>query len=206
MKTKAENPDKRIRILNAAKKLFNQTHDIKRVSIEAIAAEAGVSPTTIYNNYKDRETLIYEIIKDLSKTILERNKIIIDSDIPFAQKLIAIVSGKMDIAAQVNSEIIEKMISQDKKIAPFVDKMYEEDIKPLFIKILKEGKEQGYIDPGLDENAVLVYLDIIQAGLKAKQEIFRNFSTNMALMEHLTRLMFYGFMKKEIDIFQKGAK
>lgn len=198
--------DKRTQILNAAKKLFNNTHDVKRVSIEAIAAEAGVSPTTVYNNFGDRDSLIYEIIKDLSDTILETNRAIIASDLPFAQKLITIISGKVDIAAQVNSEIIEKMISQDKRIEPFVDRMYEEDIKPMFIQIFKEGKDQGYIDPALDENALLAYYDIMQAGLKVKKGIFKDFASNMTLMEQLTHMMFYGFLIKDIDLFQKGAK
>jgi AcrR family transcriptional regulator len=198
--------DKRIRILNATKALFNRTHDVKRVSIEAIADEAGVSPTTIYNNFGDRETLIFEFIKDLTRVNLERNKAIVRSEMPFPQKLTGIISGKMDIAAKVDSEIIEKLLTQDKKIAPYVDEIYEQEIKPLWLEIMTDGKKHGYIDPSLDETALVTYLDIIQAGLKAKQDLFKDFADNMTLIEQLTRLMFYGFLKKDIDLFQKEGK
>lgn len=67
-------------------------------------------------------------------------------------------------------------------------------------------KKQGYIDPALNDASLMAYLDILQAGLKAKPEFFKNFSRNMNLVEQITRLMFYGFLKKDIDLFQKEEK
>jgi AcrR family transcriptional regulator len=198
--------EKRQKIINAARALFNRTHDIKRVSLEDIADEAGVSPTTIYNNFGDRETLLYELIKELASQNLERNRTIIRSALPFPQKLINVISGKMDIAEKMNGELIEKLITQDKRITPFIDELYEQEIKPLWREILAEGKKQGYIDTTLDDAALLAYLDILQAGLKARPEFFINFSENMNLFEQLTRLMFYGFLRKDIDFFQKEEK
>jgi TetR/AcrR family transcriptional regulator, cholesterol catabolism regulator len=199
----AESSPKRQKILATAMELFRRTHNVKRVSLEAIASEAGVSPTTIYNNFGDRETLIFEIIKDLTKQNLERNKAIVHSDLPFAQKIMSIINGKMAIAEKVNEEIISKFISQDKKIAPYINEIYEKEIKPLWLYIMNDGKEQGYIDPAIDEKALITYLDIIQAGLKAKQDLFIDFSNNLGLIEQLTRLTFYGFLKKDIDLFKK---
>ncbi len=198
--------EKRNKILNAARELFNRTHDIKRVSLEDIAEEAGVSPTTIYNNFGDRETLIYEVIKELASRNLEHNRSVVRSSLPFPQKLITIISNKMDIADQVNSELIEKLISQDRRIAPFIDELYDQEIKPLWLEIMADGKKQGYIDPALDDTALLAYLDIIQAGLKARPEFFKNFSDNINLFQQITRMMFYGFLKKEIDLFPKEGK
>jgi TetR/AcrR family transcriptional regulator, cholesterol catabolism regulator len=194
---------KRQKILDAARDLFNRTHDVKRVSLEDIAEEAGVSPTTIYNNFGDRETLLYEVVKQLASQNLERNRAIIRSALPFPQKLIGVISGKMDMAEKVNGELIEKLIIQDKRIAPFIDELYEREIKPLWQEIMADGKKQGYIDPSLEDKSLLAYLDIIQAGIKARPEFFKNFAENMHLIEQLTRLMFYGFLKIDIDFFHK---
>jgi TetR/AcrR family transcriptional regulator, cholesterol catabolism regulator len=206
MKKIIEQSERRRKILNAARALFNRTHDVKRVSMEDIAQEAGVSPTTIYNNFSDRETLLYEVIKELANQNLERNRDIVGSDLPFPQKLISIIGSKMDMAGEVNSELIEKLVTQDKRIAPFVDELYEQEIKPLWQEIMADGKKQGYIDPALNDASLLAYLDILQAGLKANPEFFKNFSGNMNLVEQITRLMFYGFLKKDIDLFQKEEK
>ncbi len=63
--------EKRERILAAALSLFQRTHDVKRVSLEAIAREAGVSPTTIYNHFGTREALVAEVAKALLGEILK---------------------------------------------------------------------------------------------------------------------------------------
>jgi AcrR family transcriptional regulator len=203
MKKNTQKSDKRQKILIAARTLFNRTHNIKRVSLEAIAEEAGVSPTTIYNNFGDRETLVYEVIKDLVKTNLERNRAFIHSELPFAQKLIGVISAKLDVAEKFNTEIIEKLVSQDKKITPFIDKILQEEIKPLWCEMVADGKKRGYIDTALDDEALLAYLDVLQAGFRARPEVLQGFQNNL---EQLTHLMFYGFLKKEIDLFQKEDK
>ena len=194
---------KRQEIVSAAISLFSRTHDFRRVSLEAIAREARVSPATIYNNFGNRETLVYEVIKELVRTNLECNRTIIRSGLPFPQKLTGIISGKLDMAGKVNNEIIRKLITQDKTIAPFIDEIYQQEIKPLWQEMVAEGKKQGYIDPALDDEALLVYLDVMQAGFKTRPELFQNFKENMAFIKQLTRLMYYGFLKKEIDLFGK---
>ena len=194
---------KRQEIVSAAISLFSRTHDFRRVSLEAIAREARVSPATIYNNFGNRETLVYEVIKELVRTNLERNRTLIRSCLPFPQKLTGIISGKLDMAGKVNNEIIKKLITQDKTIAPFIDEIYQQEIKPLWQEMVADGKKQGYIDPALDDEALLVYLDVMQAGFKTRPELFQNFKENMAFIKQLTRLMYYGFLKKEIDLFGK---
>ncbi len=205
METKNE---KRRKILEAAKSLFSRTHDFRRVSLEDIAAEAEVSPTTIYNQFGSRENLVYEVIQDLARANLERNRAFVNSDLPFSQKMGAIINGKIDLARLVNGELIEKLISQDKKIKRFVDQLFEDEIRPLWRKIVSDGKKEGYIDPSLDEKALLAYLNIIQAGVRARPELIRGWKEdNLNLIMQLTRLMFYGFLKKEIDIFpNKGGQ
>jgi len=196
-------PTKRQKVISSAVSLFRSTHDVKKVSLETIAEEARVSPTTIYNCFGNREALVYEVIKELVRANLERNRALIRSELPFPRKLIGIMSGKLALASQMNGEVIEKMVRQDKKIAPFVDEVYEQEVKPLWKELLADGKKQGYIDPALDDEALLIYLDVLKAGFSVRPEVLRDFKENMGLIERLMRLMFYGFMKKDIDLFRK---
>ena len=204
MKTVSENTKKRQRIITTAVSLFRSTHDVKKVSLETIASEARVSPTTIYNNFGSREKLIYEVIKILVKESLDRNRNLVKSDIPFPQKLIGIIGGKLDLASQLNGEVIDKMVRQDKTIAPFIDDIYANEIRPLFKEVLADGRAQGYVDDSLDEEVLLLYVDVLKVGINARQDIFRDFPDNLELIKQLTRIMFYGFLKKEINLFKKG--
>ncbi|MDD4874460.1 MAG: TetR/AcrR family transcriptional regulator [Dehalococcoidales bacterium] len=200
-----EKPDKQQRILDAALSLFRNTHDIKKVSLEAIAREAKVSPTTIYNNFGTREKLISEVIKVLIKENMDLNRSLVFSDMPFPQKMIGIISGKMNMAANLNNEIIEKIITQDETLAPLINEIYESEIRPLWLRILEDGKKEGYIDASLNDEALLIYLDVLKAGFEVRQDILKNFTDKIGLIEQLTHIMFYGFLKKDIDLFKKGG-
>jgi AcrR family transcriptional regulator len=202
----SENKDKKQRILNAALMLFSSTHDVKKVSIEAIAKQAKVSPTTIYNNFGTREKLVYEVIKLLFQDNIERNRKLFYSDVPFPQKIMGVISGKMDMTSSLNSEILDKIISQDESIAPYINEVYVNEIRPLWFKMLEDGKKEGYIDESLNNEALLLYLDTIKAGTAANKEIWKNYLDKIELMQQITHIMFYGFLKKEIDLFQKGGK
>ncbi len=203
---KIDNKDNKQRILNAALTLFSNTHDVNKVSIEAIAKQAKVSPTTIYNNFGTREKLVYEVIKLLFQDNIERNRTLLYSDVPFPQKVMGIISGKMDMTSSLNSEILDKIISQDESITPYIDEVYVNEIRPLWFKMLEDGKKEGYIDESLNNEALLLYLDTIKAGTSANKEIWKNYLDKIELMQQITHIMFYGFLKKEIDLFQKGGK
>jgi TetR/AcrR family transcriptional regulator, cholesterol catabolism regulator len=206
MKTPAEDTKKQQKILAAAVGLFRRTHDVKRVSLETIAREAKVSPTTIYNNFGSREKLLYEVVKVLVRETLEHNRDLVYSDIPFPQKITSIISGKIDMASQVNGEIIRKMVGQDKTVAPFIDEIFRSEITPLWKVILADGKKQGYIDASLDDNALIIYLDVMKAGFAARRDIMQDFPMNLDLIKQLTHIMFYGFLKKDIGLFKNGGK
>ncbi len=49
-------PERGRRLLEAAQRHFNE-HGLERASVDAIAADAGVSKTTVYNNFGSKERL-----------------------------------------------------------------------------------------------------------------------------------------------------
>jgi AcrR family transcriptional regulator len=196
--------DKRSQIIISTMELFRRTHNIKKVSLETIAEIAGVSPTTIYNLFGTRENLIFEVVKTISLQTLEKNRALINSQLPFPQKLAAIIGGKQDLLHQYDSDLIEKIINQDPKIRPFIDEIYEKEIKPLWRQVVNEGKAQGFIDEQIDVRILLIYLDIFKAGLTTRQDLMAGMLKNPTAIMELSKLMFFGFLKKDLNIFKEG--
>jgi AcrR family transcriptional regulator len=203
MKAVTDKVGKHEKILTAAVSLFRRTHDVRRVSLEAIAREARVSPTTIYNHFGTREALVAEVAKTLFREILDMARSFIRSDLPFPRKLTDIIAGKLDIASQVNGEVLTKLLSQDKSMAGFVEQIFRTEITPMWLEFIAEGKRQGYIDPSIDESSLMIYFDILRAGMASQPWLTRDWEKHMPVIEQLTRLMFYGFLKKDIDLFRK---
>ena len=73
-------------IRRAATELF-QVHGFNKVSIGDIARKANVSHVTIYNHFGSKEELVRDIIKTVSLELAARMREIIDSDMPFLEKL-----------------------------------------------------------------------------------------------------------------------
>lgn len=202
-KTMNAKTDKRQTIISAAVFLFRHTHNVKKVSLETIAQEAGVSPTTIYNLFGTREKLVFEVIKVLAKENIDHNRKLVRSSLPFPKKLFGIISGKVDLASELNNEILTKIVTQDATVAPLIDALYETEIRPLWFAILADGKKQGYIDKKLDENALFIYLDIVKAGLSARKDLAQSLTDNPTLIEQITRIFYNGVLKKDIDLFTR---
>ncbi|MGI2336778.1 MAG: TetR/AcrR family transcriptional regulator [Dehalogenimonas sp.] len=196
----------RQRIITAAVELFRRTHDVRKVTIEDIAGAARVSPTTVYNQFGNRDELVIEAAKSLMQDILEHSRKILHSDIPFSAKMTGMISGKLDLVAKTSNEVVSRLITQDKKIAPFIEELYAYEAKQLWLEMLDDGKLQGYIDNSVDPAAFMIYMDIIRAGFAVKGDLFKNWKENMGLIEELTQLIFYGFLKKDIDLFGKKEK
>jgi AcrR family transcriptional regulator len=190
-------------IIETTVELFRQTHDVRKVSIEDIALAAKVSPTTIYNQFGSREALVTEAAKSLILKIGVMAQDFMRSGLPFDRKLAGIVTGKIALASAASDEVIAKLVSQDKNIAPFIEKMFHEIAWPMWRDFLAEGKRQGYIDPDLDVDVFLTYLDIIRAGFGAHKELIVEWRQNMDKLEKLTNIVFYGFLRKDIDLFGK---
>ncbi len=203
---KKSQTDKRRQILASALDLFKHTHDIRKVSLEEIARQAGVSPTTIYNQFGSRENLVREVVRLLIEQTLERNTALIRSERPFPEKIALIMSGKVSLMEEVDHEVINKMLGQDKTVVAFTNEVYQQQIKPLWREMIADGKRQGYVDPSLDENTLLLFLDVIKDGFAAHPEIARQATQNPSLLKELSRLMFYGFLNRDIDLFGKENK
>lgn len=56
------------RILEAAQRHFNE-HGLERASVDAIAADAGVSKTTVYNNFSSKESLFQAVVRDRTAAV-----------------------------------------------------------------------------------------------------------------------------------------
>jgi len=186
-------------IRKAALELF-KAYGVKKVSIAEIAKRAHVSPATIYNHFGDKNTLACDVIKQILIEKYIKYRDIIDSDKPFPEKIKTITLDKMGFTDEYDEELIEKYAFSSQELSDLVDRKYEDEIKRIWKKIFKEGKEQGYIDRNLSNETLFIYLDIIRKGFKAHMELFKDVKGNLKLIKELNDLFFYGLYRKEIKL------
>ena len=91
---------KRAAILDAAKRMFT-AHGFERVSMDQIAAEAGVSKLTVYSHFGDKETLFSAAISAKCEEQLANGLFAVDPDSSLREQLLGI--GRAFLAL-INSE------------------------------------------------------------------------------------------------------
>ncbi len=195
--TLAQKETSRERITKAAARLFNSTHNFNKVSIEDIAREANVSPTTIYNNFGTRDNLIVSVIKHIHLAGLETYKAIIRSDIPFPEKIKLSMERKINVVGELDWNLINKMVSQDTGLANFAAEIKEVEAKPMLLELIEDGKQQGYINPDLSNEAIMMYLKILQESGSAFFRIINAPGVSLDILKDLNHILFYGFMNRE---------
>ena len=186
------------RIISAAIKLWRETHNVQKVSLLDIAREAGVSQTTVYNNFGTREGLVEEVIKFLMRETMDRQWKIVRSDLPIPVKIQSIISTKTAAMQDVYTDVLDKL-SQDSSTRKYLNEMYETEMKPMMNAIIDDGKHQGYIRPDLPNEAVMIYLDMIKDGGLANTSRLQTIMDDNKLLTGLTRLIYYGLFQKEFD-------
>ena len=197
MSSSYEKETKKGKITKAAVRLFNNTHNFNKVSIEDIAREANISPTTIYNNFGNRDNLIIEVIKQISLAGLEAYKAIIRADIPFPEKIKLSMDRKINTVGELDWNVIDKMVSQDARLAEFAAEINESESKPMLLELIEDGKRQGYIEPDLSNEAIMMYFEILQESGSAFFRIISAPGVNPDSVKDLNTILFYGFMNKE---------
>ena len=95
-----KDPAKREAILAAAQVLF-LGNGYEGSSMEAIAAEAGVSKLTLYSHFKDKEALFSAAVKTTCETRLPRRLFQVESDCDIEKVLR--VCAKHDVVVEINA-------------------------------------------------------------------------------------------------------
>ena len=178
---------KKSEILEASLLLFLK-YGVKKVSVAEIAREANVSQVTIYNYFESKDNLIREVMIYYTQKVWQEYEQLVTSDMPFPDKVKKIIFDKTLIANQVNEEFYEYFIKEYSKEDNFIVNYYTERVLPRLMELFAEGKEQGYIDESISDEAILLYLQIFVDFMK-KEDVSISV---LPFTEDLTKLFFYG--------------
>ena len=120
-------------IVSAARSLFWK-HGIRRVTIEEICQEAGVSKMTCYKYFSNKTAIAKYLIEDLFVTQVKAYKEIYNSDISYEEKVKKIIELKMSNAHEMSQELVDDIYKyQDEELSETI-----ENIKKKMIGIYLE--------------------------------------------------------------------
>ncbi|HJW45664.1 MAG TPA: TetR/AcrR family transcriptional regulator [Lysobacter sp.] len=101
---------KRAAILDAAKRMFT-AHGFERVSMDQIAAEAGVSKLTVYSHFGDKETLFSAAISAKCEEQLANGLFVVDPDTSLREQLLGIGRAFFSLITSEEALAIHRVVT-----------------------------------------------------------------------------------------------
>ena len=103
---------KRDQLIQTGEALFVK-HGMRRVTVEEICHQAGVSKPTFYRFFKNKEALARRIDELWIKEALQRIDGIEETESPFPEKMKQILAIKKELAARPGPEFLDDLIHLD---------------------------------------------------------------------------------------------
>ena len=191
---RAENP-KRSQIIITAKNLFWK-FGMKRVSVEEICREAGVSKMTFYKYFKNKNDLAIILITIMQEEAFKKYNTFMNQDIPFKDKVKHSIHFKMEQTDQLSSEFFNDLHkNEDKEITLRFQKIFQKGIQIILNDYL-EAQKRGDIRNDIKPEFILYFLS--HMGDMAKDEkLSKLYDTPQEMIMELTRFFFYGILPRE---------
>lgn len=182
-------------ILQAAMDLF-MTYGPEKVSIAEIASKANVSQVTIYNYFGNKHNLIEEMIVYSLHHIWSDYETLFDSDLPFIEKVRKSMFHKIQSATAIHPDAFVQFIKKYNAGVPVLETFMQEKIMPKMMALIEEGKRDGYVDPDLSDEAVLMFIQMFREFMQ-KEEVYPHLQK---ITGDLTKLFFYGLVGRKDNL------
>ena len=182
-------------IVNAAKSLFWK-HGIRRVTIEEICENAGVSKKTCYKYFSNKTAIAKYLIEDLFESGVKAYKEIYFSDISYEEKVKKLVDLKMSNAHEMSQELLDDIYKyQDEELSSTI-----EDIKKKMIGIylddIREAQKTGEIRNDVKPEFMLYFLNNLTEML-TDQQVTGLYPNPEQMISEVMNFFFYGIMPRK---------
>jgi len=179
-------------ILEAALSLF-MDYGIQKVSIAEIAKKANVSQVTIYNYFESKHKLIHDVFIYYVDKAFSNFEVVIKSEDPFPEKIKQIIFNKKEVASQINEEFYHYLMKEYSIEGNYIETIYNEKAVPYFSLLFQEGKDKGYIDASLSNEAIMFYVHMLKNYVQ-REDVYDKI---LPLTEEITNIFFYGIVGKK---------
>jgi AcrR family transcriptional regulator len=182
-------------ILTTSKELFWK-YGIKRVTIEEICREAGVSKMTFYKHLKNKNELVKQIIDHTLGKAMVKYREIMEQDIPFTEKVRQTIALKMEQTEEMSNDFFEDyFLHADPELSDYLNKQASESIGQI-MKDYIQAQKKGEIRNDIRPEFILYFLNHMTEMAKDEQ-LLALYKKPGELISELINFFFYGITERK---------
>jgi AcrR family transcriptional regulator len=144
---------KRDQLIQTGEALFVK-HGMRRVTVEGICREAGVSKPTFYKYFKNKAALAEQIVKLWIGEILQQIDRIEVAEVPFPEKLKQILALKQALSVRPGPEFMADLIPLNIDLSFALQRV---------MRFLVEGQQQGEIRADVHPEVLMAAFNLLNS-------------------------------------------
>lgn len=189
--------DKKKAIMQTALELFDQ-YGFDRVTVAEIAEKAHVSKVSIYNFFESKDNLRRIIVRELLDDSLQKERELIEKEEDFPDKIREYLRIRTWYYGKYSLRFFFDAVESDPELRRYFDDFSAEN-KRLFMDFVQEGKRSGFFTREASDDAIEIYIDMIQSYYLHNGEIRSRIERNPRLAQELNLLFLDGLIRgKEV--------
>jgi len=178
-------------IMTSAKNLFWK-YGLRKVSVEEICNEAGVSRMTFYRMFKNKNEVAEQLLKQIFDDASSIFQDIMTQPIPFPEKIKKIILLKHEHAQNLSSEFMAEFYTSNESLKKIFDE-YKTRITKEMRKYFTQAQKDGWIRKDLKIDFIFYMLSVIQEKIFDPEFTALHKTPHDAIME-MTNFFFYGIL------------
>jgi len=183
---------KRKQLIHTSKDLFFK-YGIKRVTVEEICQEANVSKMTFYKHFKNKSELVKTMIMQITDEALDKYRKLMDSDLPFEEKVRQTIQMKMEGSDKMSQEFFSDYLPHaEPDMLEFIHQRMEESMN-LIVKDYAAAQKKGEIRQDVKIEFILWYLNKM-IDLMADEQLEKLYESPQEMIMEMVNFFFYGIM------------
>ena len=188
---------KRDQLIETGEALFVK-HGMRRVTVEEICRQAGVSKPTFYKYFENKAALARRIDELWIEEALEGIEGIEDADVPFPEKMRQILAVKQELAARPGPEFLEDLIGLEIDLSHALRRV---------MRFLVQGQQRGEIRADVRPELLMAAFDALNS-MQYDARIRDLYGDAEALAGDVFKLFYYGALsaeEREAGLSEKDA-
>jgi AcrR family transcriptional regulator len=146
-------PERRHDAIGRAALTLFASDGYERTSVDAIAAEAGVSKRTVYSHYGDKETLFLSVVRETYARMLARiteivERTVWDTDVPFALTGCVTEITRSIVRAPERATLTRLLIAEAPHFPALIDLLHDRAVTPIIAAPLARLGRAGLLAIG----------------------------------------------------------
>jgi AcrR family transcriptional regulator len=192
---RTSNP-KRVRILETGKSLFWK-HGFKRVTVEEICREAGISKMTFYKFFTNKMDLVVIYLDELFDASMAKYDMIMASDLPYPEKVKGMIDLKREQTHVMSNEFFRDFLqSGDPELISHLEEKSVQGIKK-FTDDFREAQENGDVRKDLNIKFMMTIMNHLIEITQHDETLLNMFDEPQDLAVEMTKFIFYGILNRE---------